>query len=457
MTDLTVTTGGTTTVVATDDLLHMAALLAGAARRLQEHTQALALPPLVSDVTGVHDAALDLPRRLLSSAAQDAHGLAGDLRRAAAEYADGERDADRCVRSASPESTGGAADDGGGLGELAAETGRSWGDLLRLVGIVAPLVSHPDGPGRLLLPSILRGAVSDVAAAAARSLPDRPPGDDGTREATSALMLLLGAVGILHDGPAVVRARPVAPRPAPTTFQELTDRIPDPVPGAAQMRIEAYRAPDGGRRFVAYLGGMQTLLPGSVPDDFGPSSAVAALATERGSAVRAAEEALRDAGASATDEVYVVGYSQGGILARSVGDDPAFHVTHELTLGSPVGQLPLRQGIGGVAVEHTDDPVPPLGGARLSAGAGGDDVVVRAPAALGAERADPLSAHQLPTYRATAAEMDASRSPQLVRERGELRRFLDGATPISAHLYRAERVPEASSSAAGAVRPERAR
>jgi hypothetical protein len=456
MTGLTVTTGGTT-AVATDDLTRIAGLLDAAARRLGDHVRALTLPPLVADVSGAPDAALDLPRRLLSSAEHDAAVLAGDLRRAAAAYADGERDADRCVRSASAADEGGTGSDDGIAG-LMADVGRSWGDGLRLLGVGTLLVAQPDGPGRQLLPSALRGVVSDVAAASTRFVPDRPPGDDGTREATAGLLTLLGAVGLLRDGQAVVRPRPDAVRPAPTTFGELAARIPDPVPGAAQMRVEEYRAPDGGRRFVAYLGGMQTLLPGSVPDDFGPSSAAAALATEGGSAVRAAEEALRDAGASAHDELYVVGYSQGGILARSVGDDPAFRVTHELTLGSPVGQLPLRQGIDGVAVEHTDDPVPPLGGVRSSAGAGGDDVVVRAPATVAADRADPLSAHQLPTYRATASEMDASRSPQLLRARDELHRFFDGATPVASHLYRAERDPAAaSSSAAGAARPERAR
>jgi len=457
MTGLTVTTGGTT-AVATDDLTRIAGLLEAAARRLGDHVRALTLPPLVVDVSGAHDAALDLPRRLLSSAEHDAAVVAGDLRRAAAAYADGERDADRCVRSASAADAGGAGADGGGIGALLGDAGRSWGDALRLLGVGSLLIARPDGPGRQLLPSALGDVVSDVAAAGTRLVPHRAPGDDGTRETTAGLLALLGAVGLLRDGDAVVRPRPDALRPVPTTFGELAARIPDPVPGAAQMRVEEYRTPEGGRRFVAYLGGMQTLMPGSVRDDFGPSSAAAALATERGSAVRAAEEALRDAGASTRDEVYVVGYSQGGILARSVGDDPAFRVTHELTLGSPVGQLPLRQGIDGVAVEHTDDPVPPLGGARSSAGEGADDVVVRGPAAVGTGPAGPLAAHQLPTYRATAAEMDASRSPQLIRARDELHRFLDGATPVASHLYRAERDPgAASSSAAGAARAERAR
>jgi len=456
VTGLTVTTGGTT-AVATDDLVRIAGLLDAAARRLGDHVRALTLPPLVADASGAHDAALDLPRRLLSSAEHDAATVAADLRRAAAAYADGERDADRCVRSATGADGGGAGPDGGGVGALLGDAGRSWGDALRLLGVGSLLVAHPEGPGRLLLPSALRGVVSDLAAASTRLAPYRPPGDDGTRETTAGLLSLLGAVGLLRDGAAVVRPRREAVRPAPTSFGELAARIPDPAPGAAQIRVEEYRAPDGGRRFVAYLGGMQTLLPGSVPDDFGPSSAAAALATERGSAVRAAEDALRDAGASAHDEVYVVGYSQGGILARAVGDDPAFHVAHELTLGSPVGQLPLRQGIEGVSVEHTDDPVPSLGGVRSSAGAGGDDVVVREPAHAAGEPADPLAAHQLDTYRATAAEFDASRSPQLLRARDELHAFVDGATPVASHLYRAERDPGASSSAAGATRAGRAR
>jgi hypothetical protein len=94
-----------------------------------------------------------------------------------------------------------------------------------------------------------------------------------------------------------------------------------------------------------------------------------------------------------------------------------------------------------VAVEHADDPVPALGGVRSSAGDAGDDVVVRAPAYGPTASAGPLDAHQLPTYRATAAEMDASRSPRLGEARERLHRFLDGATPVASHLYRAERPP----------------
>ncbi|KDP91920.1 MULTISPECIES: hypothetical protein [Clavibacter] len=408
---LTVTEGGGTEVE-TDHLTRIAGRLDDEAGRLDDHARALALPPLVATITGDHDASLDAPRGLLSSAAHDARALAADLRRAAAEYADGERDVDRCVRSASAD--GGATD-------------------------AAP--SSPSGALRILLPSAVRDVVSDIAAAAARFLPDRPAGDDGVRETTAGLLAALGALGVLRDAPAAVHIRPDAVRPAPASLEDLADRIPDPVPGTPQMRVEEYRAPDGRRRFVAYLGGMVTLDPGTGREDFGPASAAAALATEGGSAVHAAETALREAGATADDEVYVVGYSMGGILARAVGDAPGLHVTHELTFGSPVGQLPIRQGIDGVAVEHTDDPVPALGGVRPSDGDAGDDVVVRAPAFAPTAHAGVLDAHDLSTYRATATQMDASRSPLLERARDELHGFLDGATPIASHLYRAERAP----------------
>ncbi|WP_043667792.1 hypothetical protein [Clavibacter michiganensis] len=438
---LVVTTGGTTSVV-TDDLARLAVDLDDAGERLDEHARALALPPLVSRVTGEHDAGLDVPRGLLASAAHDARALAVDLRRAAAEYADGERDVDRCVRSATgDEGAGPAAADPGGL---LAEVLRLPVDALGILGLAGMIALRPDSPGRLMVPGVVRAVVadvSDVAAAAAHAAPGAASHDDAARTTTAGLLGLLGGVGLLRDGSASVHVHPDALRPAPSSLRDLAARIPDPAPGAPQMRVEEYRAPDGRRRFVAYLGGMVTLDPRTGREDFGPASAAAALATEGGSAVRAAETALHDAGATADDEVYVVGYSMGGILARSAGDDPGLHVTHELTFGSPIGELPLRQGIDGVAVEHTDDPVPGLGGERSSAGDAGDDVVVRAPAFGPTAPAGPLDAHDLDTYRATAADMDASRSPQLVRARDELHGFLDGATPVASHLYRAERVP----------------
>lgn len=441
---LVVTTGGATSVV-TDDLARLAAVLDDAGERLDDHAGALALPPLVSRVTGEHDAGLDVPRGLLASAAHDARALAVDLRRAATEYADGERDVDRCVRSASGDGGGGPA--AAGAGGLLDEVVRLPADGLRLLGLAGMIALRPDGPGRLMLPGAVGDAVADVAAEATRPAPDAASRDEAVRSTTAGLLALLGGLGLLRDASASVRVHPDALRPAPSGLADLAARIPDPVPGAPQMRVEEYRAPDGGRRFVAYLGGMVTLDPRTGREDFGPASAAAALATERGSAVQAAETALRDAGATADDEVYVVGYSMGGILARSTGDDPGFHVTHELTFGSPVGELPLRRGIDGVAVEHTDDPVPALGGARSSAGDAGDDVVVRSPAFGPTAPAGPLDAHELGTYRATAAEMDASRSPLLVRARDELHAFLDGATPVASHLYRAERVPGAPAQA----------
>ena len=449
---LTVTLGGGTAVV-TDDLFRIAARLDHAGERLEDHARALAVPPLVDAVTGQHDSGLDLPRGLLASAAHDTRALAVDLRRAAAEYADGERDVDRCVRAvAGPGAGHQVAGPASGPGDLMRDVGGSWLHGLRLLGVGILNAAHPRGPARTLLPAALRDAVSDAAAAATRFLPARPPGDDGVRETTAGLLAALGVVGVLRDAPAAVRARPDALRSAPATFADLADRIPDPVAGAAQMRVEEYRAPSGGRRFVAYLGGMQTLDPRIRGEDFGPASAAAALATEGGSAVRAAEEALREAGATAADEVYVVGYSMGGIVARAVGDDPRFHVAHELTFGSPVGQLPLRAGIDGVSVEHTDDPVPPLGGSRTSDGPAGDDVVVRSRALEPATDAGALDAHQLGTYRATAAEMDASRSPRLMEARDALRAFLDGATPVASHLYRAERGSRAHAPGSDAAR-----
>ncbi|MBF4617967.1 hypothetical protein ITJ44_07760 [Clavibacter sp. VKM Ac-2873] len=445
---LTVTEGGGT-AVETDDLTRIAARLDDEGGRLEDHARALVLPPLVATITGDHDARLDAPRGLLAAAAHDARALATDLRRIAAEYADGERDVDRCVRSASGAgATDAARPSPGGIGDALAGLRP---DGLRLLGVGSMLAVHPDGPGRIMLPAVVRDVVSDIAAAATRFLPGRPAGDDGVREATAGLLAMLGAVGILRDAPAIVHVRGDAVRPVPSSLRDLADRIPDPVPGAAQMRVEEYRAPDGRRRFVAYLGGMVTLDPRTGREDFGPSSAAAALATEGGSAVRAAQTALREAGAAADDEVYVVGYSMGGILARSVGDGPGFRVTHELTFGSPVGQLPMRPGIDGVAVEHTDDPVPSLGGVRPSDGDAGDDVVVRAPAFAPTASAGPLDAHDLGTYRETATEMDASRSPLLERARDELHGFLDGATPVASHLYRAERpaVPSAGGSGGG--------
>jgi hypothetical protein len=57
-------------------------------------------------------------------------------------------------------------------------------------------------------------------------------------------------------------------------------------------------------------------------------------------------------------EVMLVGHSQGGMLAQSLADDPAFHIKEVVTVGSPT--MTADHGFGGANVtrlEHNSDPV----------------------------------------------------------------------------------------------------
>ena len=62
----------------------------------------------------------------------------------------------------------------------------------------------------------------------------------------------------------------------------------------------------------------------------------------------------------------LVGHSLGGIAAAGLASSPRFtqahQVTHVVTMGSPVGRMPVPAGIEVLSLEHTQDAVPRLDG-----------------------------------------------------------------------------------------------
>lgn len=281
----------------------------------------------------------------------------------------------------------------------------------------------------------------------ARALDDRATGVFGVHGAASTVIALAGPRA-LKETPVTVRnvsaQASVAP---PTGFRDLATRIPSNGAGDPQVRIERYDTGTGRPRWVVYAGG--TIDQGFVPDGepWDDTSNLHGVAEQNAASVRAAQDALRAAGAEPGDAVLPVGYSQGGIVATDLATRGDYAVPELVTFGSPTGQMDVPASVTDVAVEHRDDIIPALGGEPRSADQGGlNRILVQRTTYDTPPPIDgsPLEAHHIGVYAKTAAQMDASTDPRLTGARHTLAEFTQGA-PAEVTMWRADRVSSGAS------------
>ncbi|ADG98177.1 conserved hypothetical protein [Segniliparus rotundus DSM 44985] len=81
---------------------------------------------------------------------------------------------------------------------------------------------------------------------------------------------------------------------------------------------------------------------------------------------QAVDQALRQAGATSTDPVMLVGHSQGGIIAANAAADwvneGKYNVTNVITAGSPVGLVDMPSSVKVLSLENSGDIVAHLDG-----------------------------------------------------------------------------------------------
>ncbi|QNO37450.1 hypothetical protein H4J02_13690 [Protaetiibacter sp. SSC-01] len=228
---------------------------------------------------------------------------------------------------------------------------------------------------------------------------------------------------------------------APAGAAERLERVP----AERQVRIERYEVPGEPPRYVVYVAPTQTFSPFAEAEPWDLTSNVAGVAGLPAGSIRATELAMADAGITADDEVVLVGFSQGGLVADAVAASGRWNAVGLETYGDPGGGIELPEGIRGVAVRHSDDFVVATGGPQ---GPTDRTIVERRAFAEGAELPiDELApAHQKRAYAETARMLDEARSPELRRELDALDSFArdyarrEGAT-VTTFSYRAERVP----------------
>lgn len=198
-------------------------------------------------------------------------------------------------------------------------------------------------------------------------------------------------------------------RPA-RTLSDLASRVASTNDKKAQIRIERYE----NGTFVVYLPGTQS---GSHnPFDLTTDARLASNA-EQSELALAVKRAMTEAGIGKTSPVVLVGYSLGGLLASELSRDGSFNVTGVLTLGSPIGQVPIPSDVSVVSLEHSNDPIPGLTGETNPL----TENWVTASRGVKLEALEPaLDAHSIENYKETAALADESQEVGMRRVRENL-------------------------------------
>jgi hypothetical protein len=257
----------------------------------------------------------------------------------------------------------------------------------------------------------------------------------GLASSLRVIAALARPTGVLRETPVLVAERSrLSAVPRATGYADRAGRIPV---GAAQVRIDRYHTPGSDDRFEVYIGGTRdfSVVTGTEPWDM--TSNVDAMAGVDAGSVRAVREAMAQAGVTASTPVVVTGYSQGGLIAAQLAASGEFDIRGLCTLGAPAGQIPVPAEIPWVAIEHTDDLVPAVGGTWRSAA----PVIVRRQVFAGRpiDTSIALPAHQLEAYRQTAAAADRSHERRLTGVIARLDGFGDGARTVDSVLYQARR------------------
>lgn len=269
----------------------------------------------------------------------------------------------------------------------------------------------------------------------------------------------LGGIGGMGAGQKVLVETPVTvtrvstgPGQSPQGIEDLLGRIPRADPEMPQVRIEKYEgAPGENATFIVYLGGTIDAALMATNEPWDMTSNLNALADMDAGSYRSTIEAMHAAGIASDDLVTLVGHSQGGLLAARIAESEEFRVGDVVTVGGPIHQVPIPEGVTLTAIEHNEDLVPALGGiavggvgaatlAATGTTATGTTTTVRRSALTGITPSanDPLPGHNLSRYIETGRVMDQSADAQLMALRARIATNTQGTVEVT--MWRGERV-----------------
>lgn len=236
-------------------------------------------------------------------------------------------------------------------------------------------------------------------------------------------------------------AKSVSP---PQGVAGLAERVISPGAGDPQIRIERYGTDDA-PRWVAYISGTVDFTVNPGRESFDGTSNLHAAADGVAASERAVREALIAAGAAQSDELLLVGHSQGGLIAARLAESADLNVAAFVSMGGPLGSVGTGE-VPGLSIEHADDVVPAVAGAGEAQA--GLITVSRtvlydsdaAAVASGGRPAEPFAAHALTQYRETAVLVGSSPNERLSEFNQTVNDFV-GNDEGTRTLWRSERVP----------------
>jgi hypothetical protein len=238
-------------------------------------------------------------------------------------------------------------------------------------GLVLGLRSNPLTAPLVLVPPRPDGGARQVGADGR---------DTDYEDAVHTLADSAAVWGLLDDrGRAEVVPEP-APRAgasAPRTLQDLAAaqrNLDDGEGYPGHVRVIEVPQPRGSV-WVVEISGTQAWDPRAGATPFDLTTDVRSMAQDATVLAEGVQQALAQAQSVAghpagadTGPVMLVGHSLGGIAAAGLAASPRFRaehqVTHVVTMGAPVGRMPVPAQIQVLSLEHTRDPVPRLEGQR---------------------------------------------------------------------------------------------
>jgi hypothetical protein len=187
------------------------------------------------------------------------------------------------------------------------------------------------------------------------------------------LPMLRNMVTALPVRPAVVSATGrdtsgVASTP-PRTVADLLAALAQRNTGSGAIDVRILDFADGSRRVIVDITGMRTYDPLALHDATNPMNAAQDMFGMPSTYEAGVLAAMRAAGVRSSDDVLLVGHSEGGMVAVNAARDAVasgqYRVTHVITAGSPIaitaGGLPSSVKV--LAMENDGDAVTCLDGA----------------------------------------------------------------------------------------------
>jgi hypothetical protein len=226
-----------------------------------------------------------------------------------------------------------------------------------------------------------------------------------------------------------VQAQLVSDLPArkPTSVTDLLDRLwqlsskDQPMIG-----VDIFQGTGNQKLAVVYVPGTQVFGYGENPLDM-TSNVQAMGAASSAASEKAVLLAIKQAGIESSDEVILVGHSQGGMIAGNLASNPSGFIAAGLvTFGAPLAQLRnLKAPV--MAIEHVNDPVPNISG-RANPNKANWVTVQRV-----SEKPESnalMFSHSLKAYKNTTTQIDSSSDVGINNVRSKVFEKLKSAKPL---------------------------